>query len=115
MTQGGMLVYHASKGLPQLGLLQFIRTPGMAQLVVNTSAMYSPESTVMLTTADCSESSGTTHTLFNPCIKSFHEEGYPETQTLELMGPILVKHGASWVAYNGISVVLGPASSPGLS
>lgn len=76
MIQADMLAYHAPEEPPQLGLPQFIGTPEVAQLVANVSAIYSPELTVGLTTACCSDH------------QSFHEQGYPATQVFERTGPI---------------------------
>ncbi|KAH9948511.1 Zn-dependent exopeptidase, partial [Amylocystis lapponica] len=76
MIQADMIGYHAPGEPPQLGLPASIGTPEVAQLVANLSAIYSPELTVGITAACCSDH------------QSFHEQGFPSTQVFERAGPI---------------------------
>ncbi|KAI0072175.1 Zn-dependent exopeptidase [Panus rudis PR-1116 ss-1] len=76
MIQADMLAYHVPGEPPQLGLPDLIGTPEVSQLVSNLSAIYSPELTVGVTSACCSDH------------QSFHEQGFPATQVFERAGPI---------------------------
>jgi len=76
MIQADMLAYHAPGEPPQLGLPATIGTPEVAQLVGNITAIYSPELTVGITPACCSDH------------QSFHEQGFPATHLFERAGPI---------------------------
>jgi len=74
MIQADMLAYRKPGEPPQLGLPQSIGTPEATQLVANVSALYSPELTVGITSACCSDH------------QSFHEQGFPATQVFERAG-----------------------------
>ncbi|KAG2355094.1 hypothetical protein BDR07DRAFT_1427259 [Suillus spraguei] len=76
MIQADMLGYHSPGEPAQLGLPMYIGTPEVAQLVSNMSAIYSPELSVGLSAACCSDH------------QSFHEQGYASTQVFERAGPI---------------------------
>ncbi|KAL0945519.1 hypothetical protein HGRIS_001001 [Hohenbuehelia grisea] len=76
MIQADMLAYHKPGEPAQLGLPAYIGTPEVANLVANVSALYSPELTVGITYACCSDH------------QSFHEQGFAATQVFERAGPI---------------------------
>ncbi|KAF8327748.1 uncharacterized protein EI90DRAFT_3066877 [Cantharellus anzutake] len=77
MIQADMLAYHSPTEPMQLGLPEFIGLPEAAWLLSNVSKIYSPELTVGVTSACCSDH------------QSFHLEGFPATQVFERAGPIL--------------------------
>ncbi|KAF8525591.1 Zn-dependent exopeptidase [Hysterangium stoloniferum] len=76
MIQADMIAYHKPGEPAQLGLPDRIGTAEVAQLVANVSALYSPELSVGLTSACCSDH------------QSFHEQGYAATQVFERAGAI---------------------------
>jgi len=77
MIQSDMLGYHKADEPPQLGLPSYIGTSEVAQLLANASHLYSPELSVGITTACCSDH------------QSFHEQGFPATQAFERAGWIV--------------------------
>ncbi|KAH8830264.1 Zn-dependent exopeptidase [Flagelloscypha sp. PMI_526] len=77
MIQADMLAYHDPEEPMQLGLPASIGTPAVTNLVGNVSKIYSPELTVGITGACCSDH------------QSFHEQGYAATQVFERAGWII--------------------------
>ncbi|CAE6404844.1 unnamed protein product [Rhizoctonia solani] len=77
MIQADMLAYRDPSEPLQLGLPEFIGLPEAGHLVANVSKIYSPELTVGLSAACCSDH------------QSFHEQGFPATQVFERAGPII--------------------------
>ncbi|KAF8316823.1 Zn-dependent exopeptidase [Clavulina sp. PMI_390] len=77
MVQADMLAYHSPGEPAQLGLPDLIGLPEVAQLIANVSKIYSPELTLGITPACCSDH------------QSFHYQGYPSTQVYERAGPII--------------------------
>jgi len=77
MVQADMLAYHSPGEPLQLGFPDLIGSPEAAYLLSNVSKIYSPELTVGITPACCSDH------------QSFHRQGYPATQVYERAGPII--------------------------
>ncbi|KIJ43827.1 hypothetical protein M422DRAFT_169216 [Sphaerobolus stellatus SS14] len=76
MIQSDMLGYHKAGEPPQLGLPATIGTTEVAQLLANVSHIYSPELSVGITLACCSDH------------QTFHQQGFPATQAFERAGYI---------------------------
>ncbi|KZV95273.1 Zn-dependent exopeptidase [Exidia glandulosa HHB12029] len=77
MIQADMLAFHLPGEPMQLGLPKYIHAPVASYLVGNVSNLYSPELSVGVTAACCSDH------------QSFVEQGFPATQVFERNGPIV--------------------------
>ncbi|KAF9528013.1 hypothetical protein CPB83DRAFT_855186 [Crepidotus variabilis] len=76
MIQADMTAYRVPGEPLQLGLPERIGTPEVTELVGKAASLYSPELTIGLSSACCSDH------------QSFWELGYPSTQVFERAGPI---------------------------
>jgi hypothetical protein len=76
MVQADMTAYRAPGEPLQLGLPDVIGSPEVTELVSKIAGLYSPELTVGITSACCSDH------------QSFHEQGFPASQVFERAGPI---------------------------
>ncbi|KAF9508137.1 hypothetical protein BS47DRAFT_1350717 [Hydnum rufescens UP504] len=77
MIQADMLAFHSPSEPLQIGFPDLIGLPEAAWLVANVSNIYSPELTIGITPACCSDH------------QSFNNQGFPSTQVFERAGPIL--------------------------